>query len=62
MTNEDLILLKFYRIADLASDSSFKSESVTSNLKSEEEKELIRILDKIEQGILICPKRRSQRK
>ncbi len=62
MTNEDLILLKFYRIADLASDSSFKSESVTSNLKSEEEKELIRILDKIEQGILMCPKRRSQRK
>lgn len=62
MTNEDLILLKFYRIADLASDSSFKSESITSNLKSEEEKELIRILDKIEQGILICPKRRSQRK
>ena len=62
MTNEDLILLKFYRIADLASDSSFKSESVTSNLKNEEEKELIRILDKIEQGILMCPKRRSQRK
>lgn len=62
MTNEDLILLKFYRIADLASDSSFKSESITSNLKSEEEKELIRILDKIEQGILMCPKRRSQRK
>ncbi len=62
MTNEDLILLKFYRITDLASDSSFKSESVTSNLKSEEEKELIRILDKIEQGILMCPKRRSQRK
>lgn len=62
MTNEDLILLKFYRIADLASDLSFKSESVTSNLKSEEEKELIRILDKIEQGILMCPKRRSQRK
>ena len=62
MTNKDLILLKFYRIADLASDSSFKSESVTSNLKSEEEKELIRILDKIEQGILMCPKRRSQRK
>lgn len=62
MTNEDLILLKFYRITDLASDSSFKSESVTSNLKNEEEKELIRILDKIEQGILMCPKRRSQRK
>ena len=62
MTNEDLILLKFYRLADLASDSSFKSESVTSNLKNEEEKELIRILDKIEQGILMCPKRRSQRK
>lgn len=62
MTNEDLILLKFYRIADLVQDSSFKSQSVTSNLKSEEEKELIRILDKIEQGILMCPKRRSQRK
>lgn len=62
MTNEDLILLKFYRIAELASDLSFKSESVTSNLKNEEEKELIRILDKIEQGILMCPKRRSQRK
>ncbi len=62
MTNEDLILLKFYRIADLASDSSFKTEAVTSNLETQEEKELIRILDKIEQGLTLGSKRRRERK
>ncbi len=62
MTNEDLILLKFYRIADIASDSSFKTEAVTSNLETQEEKELIRILDKIEQGLTLGSKRRRERK
>lgn len=62
MTNEDLILLKFYRIADIASDSSFKTEAVTSNLETQEEKELIRILDKIEQGLTLGSKRRCERK
>ena len=62
MTNEDLILLKFYRIADIASDSSFKTEAVTSNLETQEEKELIRILDKIEQGLTLGTKRRRERK
>ena len=62
MTNEDLILLKFYRIADIASDSSFKTEAVTSNLETQEEKELIRILDKIEQGLTLGSKRWRERK
>ena len=62
MTNEDLILLKFYRIADIASDSSFKTEAVTSNLETQEEKELIRILDKNEQGLTLGSKRRRERK
>ena len=62
MTNEDLILLKFYGIADIASDSSFKTEAVTSNLETQEEKELIRILDKIEQGLTLGSKRRRERK
>ena len=62
MTNEDLILLKFYRLADIASDSSFKTEAVTSNLETQEEKELIRILDKIEQGLTLGSKRRRERK
>ena len=62
MTNDDLILLKFYRIADIASDSSFKTEAVTSNLETQEEKELIRILDEIEQGLTLGSKRRRERK
>ncbi len=61
MTNEDLILLKFYRIGDLTTDASL-NKAVSNNLETNEQKELIRILDKIEKGLILCPKRRRQRK
>ena len=61
MTNEDLILLKFYRIGDLTTDASL-NKAVSNNLEATEQKELIRILDKIEKGLILCPKRRCQRK
>ncbi len=61
MTNEDLILLKFYRIGDLTSEPSFNN-AVSKNLETEEQKELIRILNKIEKGLFFKPERRRQRK
>lgn len=61
MTNEDLILLKFYQIGDLTSEPSFNN-AVSKNLETEEQKELIRILDKIEKGLFFKPERRRQRK